>query len=123
VLVNAGDAGPELLRILNGSRHFRVADFDERAAVEFAAVQDERARSGIARDSATRAKAKFDDQIIAIATVENATAIYSDDDRFARLAGGRFSIEGILTLPLPPEDAQPGFVFDDGLSSDEPEDG
>jgi hypothetical protein len=77
--------GPELLRILSSSRHFRIAPFDERAAVEFAARQAERIAASERAPAATRTKAKFDDQIVAIA-VEGATTIYSDDEDISKLA-------------------------------------
>jgi hypothetical protein len=78
--------GQELLRILPSSRHFRIAPFDERAAVEFAARQAERIAASERAPEATRTKAKFDDQIVAIAAVEGATTIYSDDEDIAKLA-------------------------------------
>lgn len=55
---------------------------------------------------------KFDHQIVAIARVENATVIYSDDNHLGRFAR-RHGIEvfGIASLPLPPEDRQGG-LFD-----------
>ena len=74
-MVRAVKGGPELLRILSSSKHFRLASFDERAAAEFAARQAERIAAGERAPAATRAKAKFDDQIVAIAAVEDATTI------------------------------------------------
>jgi predicted nucleic acid-binding protein len=103
VLVGAERAGPEFLRIINASRHFRIVSFDERAAVEFAARQAERKSAGVRPSAPTRAKAKFDDQIVAIAAVENATIIYSDDPDIKKLVGSRFDVIGIAQLPLPPE--------------------
>lgn len=79
-LVRAREGAPERLSIIKRSKHFRVSSFDERAAVEFAAMQDERRRNGTRSEASTRAKAKFDDQIVAIAAVEGASVIYSDDD-------------------------------------------
>lgn len=104
VLVKAQSAAPEWLRILNASKHFRIASFDERAAIEFAATQASRKR--LSGSGVPRQKAKFDDQIVAIATVERAEIIYSDDEDIRRLAGGRFEVIGVADLPLPPEDAQ-----------------
>lgn len=69
VLVHAATGGPEFLRILSLSRHFRIAPFDERAAVEFAARQADRIEVNARAPATTRAKAKFDDQIVAIAAV------------------------------------------------------
>lgn len=86
LLVRGGRAGQEWLAILNKSRFFRIAGFDERAAVEFAATQAERVASGQKNEGAKRAKAKFDDQIVAIAAIEGATVIYSDDSHIKNLA-------------------------------------
>jgi len=114
VLVRAAKGGPEFLRILSSSRHFRIAPFDERAAVEFAARQAERIAANIRAPATTRTKAKFDDQIVAIAAVENATTIYSDDKDIAKLAEGRFGVIKIAAIPLPPESAQGKLPFETG---------
>lgn len=106
VLVRAATGGPELLRLLSSSRYFRIAPFDERAAVEFAARQAERIAASERAPAATRTKAKFDDQIVAIAAVEGTTSIYSDDEDIARLAAGRFDVVKIAAIPPPPESAQ-----------------
>jgi predicted nucleic acid-binding protein len=106
LLVKGGQAGQEWLAILHKSRHFRIAGFDERAAVEFAATQAERVASGQKNEGATRAKAKFDNQIVAIAAVEGASIIYSDDPHIKKLAGSRFEVVGVADLPLPPQAAQ-----------------
>lgn len=106
VLVRAAKGGPEFLRILSSSRHFRIAPFDERAAVEFAARQAKRSELNARAPASTRAKAKFDDQIAAIAAVEGATMIYSDDEDIAKLAEGRFGVVKIAAIPLPPESGQ-----------------
>lgn len=115
VLVYAQQGAPERLNIIKTSKHFRVVPFDERAAVEFAATQAN------GRGSAARAKAKFDDQIIAIAAVEQAEVIYSDDADIAKRAGSRFRVIGIEALPLPPEDAQQD-MFKDIRAAPEPGD-
>ncbi len=106
LLVKAQQAAPEWLAIIHKSRHFRIADFDERAAVEFAATQAERIASGQKNEGTTRAKAKFDDQIVAIAAVEGASVIYSDDPHIKRLAGSRFKVIGVANLALAPQAAQ-----------------
>jgi hypothetical protein len=112
VLVRAAKGGPEFLRILSSSRHFRLAPFDDRAAVEFAARQAERVAVSKRAPGATRTKAKFDDQIVAIAAVEGATAIYSDDEDIAKLAEGRFGVIKIAAIPLPPGFAQGKLPFE-----------
>ena len=112
VLVKAGDAGPGLLQILKSSKHFRVAAFDERAAIEFAASQVERANAGKRSAGATRSKSKFDDQIVAIAAVEGATRILSDDKDISRLSEGRFEVSGVIDLPIPSDNAQSSLDFE-----------
>lgn len=112
VLVRAAKDSPEFLRILSSSRHFRIAPFDQRAAVEFAARQAERLAAGGRAPAPTRTKAKFDDQIVAISAVEGATTIYSDDEDIAKLAEGRFGVVKIADIPLPPESAQGKLPFE-----------
>lgn len=121
VLVKAGSAGPGWLRLLSGSKHFRIAGFDQRAAVECAARQAERKVGAARNPGSPRWKPKFDDQIVAIATNENATIIYSDDSDIAGLAAGRFQVIGIAALPLPPEKAQADLPFDEPAPLTEPE--
>lgn len=78
-LVHAGSAGSEYLETLNRSATFRVADFDQRAAVEAALA----VRAAIARGDkrggidASWAKVKFDRQIVAISKLQGATTIYT----------------------------------------------
>ena len=66
ILVRAGNAAPDWLRILSRSAQFRIAPFDERAAVEFAAAQSSRLANKVKSAAASRAKSKFDDQIDAL---------------------------------------------------------
>lgn len=106
VLVRAVKEGPRFLQFLGSSKYFRIVGFDERAAVEFAARQAERIGGGGRAPAPTRAKAKFDEQIVAIAAVEGAATIYSDDQDIASLADGRFEVTKIAAIPLPPEAAQ-----------------
>lgn len=106
VLVRASAGGPELLRILHLSKHFRISSFDEMAAIEFAARQADRLKSSDRHAAPGRTKAKFDDQIVAIATVESVTTIYSDDGDITKLAAGRFEVRKIKDIPLPPEPPQ-----------------
>jgi predicted nucleic acid-binding protein len=121
VLVKAQEAAPGWLQLLHRSRHFRIASFDERAAVEFAASQANRKAEGTKSASPPRAKAKFDDQIVAIASVESASIIYSDDPDIRKLAGSRFRVIGISDLQLPPQDVQLDLQLEqpDSFGSDE----
>lgn len=118
VLVKAQQAAPTWLAVLNASKHFRVAPFDERAAVEFAAMQANKQAGRFAGQS--RQKAKFDDQIVAIAAIEGAEVIYSDDVDIKKLAGDRFKVLGIADLPLPEQQAQ-GSLFASSPYADDPD--
>ena len=112
VLVLAGEAVSKYLQHLNGLSVFRIAPFDQKAAIEAAlAHRDAMGRGGhrfgTASPDTTRTKIKFDRQIVAIAKVEGARMIYSDDQHvvgYARRAG----LEACRTsdLDLPPEDPQ-----------------
>jgi predicted nucleic acid-binding protein len=115
-LVHAGRAGPEYLAIIAKRSCFKVTSFDERAAVE-AAVRIFQARARGQRKGgnpdALKSKIKFDRQIVAVASVEGATAIYSDDNDvcvYAREAG--MDSFRLSDLPLPPEDPQSALQFD-----------
>lgn len=70
---------------------FQVRAFDERAAIELAAQHNATKKSNKNRAKQTAwNKIKFDRQIVAIAKVQGASAVYSDDDqvrRFARECG------------------------------------
>jgi predicted nucleic acid-binding protein len=97
VLIGAGNAAPEYLDILNKSSRFRVAPFGERAAVEAAARHREAIDAGDKKEGTPNwAKVKYDRQIIAIAKVEGATRIYSEDSDVMRLA----KAEGLTVLRL-----------------------
>ena len=88
-----------------------VAPFDVRAAIDFAEMQRsvifERRRRVPKNEIETRAKAKFDQQIVAIAKSAGAEVIYTDDKNLGTFAK-RFKIEpvGIADLPLSPDKRQ-----------------
>ena len=111
ILVKAGAAGPEWLRIISDNRFIRVAPFDLRSAVEFAAMQRER-KASTAKGTEPKAKAKFDDQILAIARTEGAEVIYTADNGLARAATPDIRVVGLLDLPLPPVDPQLSLELD-----------
>ena len=117
VLVYGGSAAPDWLSILNTSRHIRVSPFDERAAVEYSVM--ERARLSAPRAHTPRAKAKFDQQIVAIARIEGAERIYSDDGDIRRLWDNEGQVVGIAGLPLPPQEAQLSIEFDPHINDDD----
>lgn len=119
VLVNAGDAMQKYIQIINNQSVFRIASFDQKAAIEAAlAHKDAMDRGGLRIDTAspdaTKTKIKFDRQIVAIAKAEGAEAVYSDDDDVIGYAQ-RSGIKAYRTidLDLPPEDPQHRMNFDD----------
>lgn len=102
-----GATGPigELVALLTASYKLKTASFDELAAVEVALMAD-KSSVGVLNDE-TKAKVKYDRQIIAIAKVIQADAIYSDDKNLrskARAVGMR--AVGLEELDLPPVDPQ-----------------
>lgn len=112
VLVHAGCATDRYLDVLNNQVTFRIAHFDQKAAIEAAiAMRDALDRGGhrvdAANPDATKTKIKFDRQIVAIAKAEGAHTIYSDDEDVFNY-GQRAGLKVIRTgdLDLPPEDLQ-----------------
>ncbi len=107
VLVAAEDGGPELLSKIMKSSHFKVASFDELAAVEVAYMSREAIlKHGNKRGNSSEPwqKVKYDRQIIAIAKVNGADVIYTDDNNvanFAQIAG--ISVVRVYEMDLPPE--------------------
>ena len=119
VLVLAGQAAPKYIQLLNGLSVFRIAPFDQKAAIEAAiATRDALDRGGIRIDTsspdATRTKIKFDRQIVAIAKAEGARMVYSDDDDVIGYAA-RSGLQASRTidLDLPPKDPQQSMDFDE----------
>ena len=124
ILVRAGSAGPAYLDRLNASAAFRIVSFDQRAAVELAAMTREAITAGDKRGGTqgTWAKVKYDRQIVAIAKVEGADRIYSDDEDVRRLAmPAGIAVIRIADLPLPPEMAQGHFDFEASEGTQETE--
>lgn len=118
VLVHAGAAMGGYLNLLNGQSVFRIADFNQKAAIEAAiAMQEALLRGGhrvdAANPDASRTKIKFDRQIVAIAKAEGAHSIYSDDDDVHSYAsrGGLLAYRTI-DIDLPPDDPQSKMHFD-----------
>ncbi len=109
-LILAGKEGPVYLEKIHKTSNFRIAEFDERAAIELAAMHvkiasgfskaEKKRRDGIG----TWAKIKFDRQIVAIAKVNGAATIYSDDEnlkKFAETEGIKVVQTSELPLPAP----------------------
>jgi len=128
VLVHAAAAMQTYLEILNGQAAFRIAPFDQKAAIEAALAMSDAIRRGghrvdAANPDVTKTKIKFDRQIVAIAKAEGAHSVYSDDEdvhRYATQAG--LKAHRTCELDLPPEDPQANLDFSapPKLSGDEP---
>jgi predicted nucleic acid-binding protein len=108
VLIGASDVAPQYLEIINRSARFKVVPFGTRAAVEAAAAHREALRAGDKKEgTASWLKVKFDRQIVAIAKVEGATVIYSNDDDIRRFsARDGLEVINLESLPSPPEKPQ-----------------
>ncbi|MBR1149846.1 PIN domain-containing protein [Bradyrhizobium sp. JYMT SZCCT0428] len=105
LLIGAGDAAPHYLDILNRTPRFKVAAFGPRAAVEAAERHRQALRNNDKKEGAESwAKLKFDRQIIAIAKVEGADRIYSNDDDIRRYSKAEaLEVIRLEDLPEPPE--------------------
>jgi hypothetical protein len=105
LLVRAGKSGPQYLHEVTRSVRFKVSPFDTRAAVEVAAILRDALGKKNKKDGSagTAAKVNFDRQIVAIAKVEGAHTIYSDDGdlgKFALRAG--LKVVTLADLDVPP---------------------
>jgi hypothetical protein len=112
ILVRAGKNAPQWLAVFNGSAAFKISDFDQRAAIQVALLAQEggdRPRG----PNETLAKIKYDRQIAAIAKVEGASAVYSDDAnvrKYAKRLGMMAIALADLPLPPPPKDTGPDLL-------------
>ena len=109
-LVGAGAAASQqIVEHLQKHSVFQIQPFDDRAAIEVAAMTRNAKAKGNKRGNSggTWAKVKYDRQIVAIAKVAGATTIYSDDEDVEALGKeANIKVLGIADLPLPPEEAQ-----------------
>ncbi|MGQ0529995.1 MAG: hypothetical protein ACT4PG_09320 [Panacagrimonas sp.] len=117
--VLVGAAGPihELVTELTAGYKLKTLAFDELAAIEVALMTDRALTAKGAVSDETKARVKYDRQIIAIARVAGADAIYTDDlglRKKAHSLGMRTvgledvalppeQVQGTLSLPEPPE--------------------
>lgn len=114
VLVKLEDSAPAILERINRSARFKIADFDQRAAIELAIMTREALRAGDKFGSSTSPwqKVKIDRQIVSISAVHGATTIYSDDEGLSKFARAR-GLNVIHTWDLPlPEDPTPDLFAD-----------
>ena len=109
-LVKAGPKKQDYLNRFTSSKNFQIATFDQRAAVELSLLTDPDLQSGKPMsEMVTKAKIKFDRQIVAIAKVSGVDMIYTGDDGLASCAR-KNGIRASMTweIPLPPDDPQQG---------------
>jgi len=109
VLVRSGSAGPQIVETLGRSAVFKIMPFDSLAAIEAAVLTRAAIDAGDKRSGSdsTWAKIKFDRQIVAIAKVARATAIYSDDADVRTIATAEdIAVIGLDELPVPPQNPQ-----------------
>jgi len=114
VLVHAGDAANDYILILQQSP-FRVAPFDTRAAIECADAMTKFGLKAKGKEN-TRAKIKFDRQIVAIAKVEQVETIFSDDQHIytiAKQAG--LKVVRSFELELDPDDRQGKLALENAI--------
>jgi len=109
MLVRAGGDAANLLDEIGKRAVFRIEAFDTRAAIEVALMTKAALDRGNKKNgmSGTWAKVKYDRQIVAIAKVVGATAIYSDDGNIQAL-GKKLGIKviSIADVPLTDDAAQ-----------------
>ena len=115
-------AAMQYLATIKKSAHFRIEDFDERAAIEVALMTKDAIDKGDKKDGSkeTWAKVKFDRQIVAIAKVNRVTVIYTDDNNLRKLAASQgVRAIGVGELPIPDAASQADWVkeLDDQATS------
>jgi hypothetical protein len=103
-MILAHHEASDYLAKIHGSRYFKIESFDERAAVELAAIHIGAMKSGRKRkrgdSEGTWAKVNFDRQIVAVAKVHGAKVIYTDDKTLITFAK-RMDIEAVSSWDLP----------------------
>ncbi len=113
VLTDAGNGMSSLVQKIQKNSIFRIIPFDTLAAVELAAMTYDAKKKGDKKSgsSETWAKVKFDRQIVAIAKVHGATAIYSDDNNLLKFAEkANINVIKLVDIPIPENAKQVSFL-------------
>ncbi|MHB1273300.1 MAG: hypothetical protein ACYCZD_11150 [Rhodanobacter sp.] len=113
ILVVSGTDKTRILNEINNTYAFRIQPFDEMAAVEVAMLTDAdlQSKKRLSKTE-TKAKIKYDRQIIAIAKVNGVKTIYSDDKGLSKKAKANgITVIETSELPLPPEPPQGQLSF------------
>jgi len=113
-LILAGDEASNYLDEISARRMILVKPFDEMAAVELAAIELDDRKTGSKRGNVTApwTKVRFDRQIVAIAKVNGAKRIYSNDGEVRKFAG-KLGIETVSAWELPLPAAKQTKMFDE----------
>jgi len=113
-LILAGDDASNYLDEINSRRMMIVKSFDPMAAIELAAIELEARKTGSKRGgvAAPWNKVKFDRQIVAIAKVNAAKRIYSNDGDVRKFAA-TVGIETVSAWELPLPSAKQTHMFED----------
>ncbi len=125
LLVRAGvEKSQRIVEEISKSSVLRIESFDALAAIEVATMTRDAIARGNKKDgiAATWAKIKYDRQIVAIAKVHQATAIYSDDEGIkahAKKVG--ITVLRIADLPAPPDKVQMDMFEKANVTPDEAE--
>jgi hypothetical protein len=115
LLAGGGPAVADVLLLLQNAGRFRIAPFDQRAAVECGSMIRQALLNGPKPEKGRvpKSRIKFDSQIVSIAKTEEATTIYSDDEGVRKL-GRSLGIDvlGVWDLPQRPTDPQGKLALD-----------
>jgi hypothetical protein len=111
LLVRIGPDKQAIVGEIQKRQVFQIEAFDARAAIELAHLMDGNGQVQNSVDpTQSKAKVKFDRQIIAIAKVHGVSNIYSDDGGIHTIGKKNgFNVIQTCELPLPPVDAQSDF--------------
>lgn len=107
-LVGVGSNKNDYIDKISKSKNFNWGSFDVKAAIELSLLKDPDLQSNKKLDAiTTKAKIKFDRQVIAIAKSRGAERIYTDDNGLAECAR-KNGIAAVMTweLPVPQKAAQ-----------------
>jgi hypothetical protein len=100
-LVKAGPEKHQMLERFTDSRNFELGNFDVKAAVEIAELLgDPDLLKKHLDGKTTKAKIKFDRQIVAIAKTRGASPLYTDDGGLAAVARNN-GIAVVMTWEIP----------------------
>lgn len=107
-LVKRPDKGPDLIEKIRKSRHFEIAEFGAAAALQCSElVAHHLPRRAERKKVISKSKIKFDLQILSIAMIKGASAIYTLDGDLATFAQ-KYGIKAFSFVDLPtPNPEQP----------------